>query len=238
MVKLMSWVTRHTDIKFLSIFLHGVIFSSYCVFTQFSALFPEMVDAVVLLDALGFLPTDPVLYHFFIITVQNMTSLYSKDDVIAYQCLWKYYFCIPQLQSCSCPVSSFWPSDFFSLQEEIFKVMKQGIDEMLQHEKNTEKTTRVYSYEKAVERYLIAPVYDQFRLNRCRHHHLWRVFLTNIKGQVYPKIKLHFYSFSPYLYCFYKHLDNLEKDETHRCLLLLRIDEAREHLQWVSKNMF
>lgn len=31
---------------------------------QFSALYPEMVDAVVLLDSYGFLPTDQVLFSF------------------------------------------------------------------------------------------------------------------------------------------------------------------------------
>ncbi|XP_040001404.1 serine hydrolase-like protein isoform X2 [Xiphias gladius] len=62
----------------------------------FSALYPEMVDAVVLLDSYGFLPTDP---------------------------------------------------------KEISKVMRRGMDELLQLEKNTEeRKTRVYTYEKAVER--------------------------------------------------------------------------------------
>ncbi|XP_040001413.1 serine hydrolase-like protein isoform X7 [Xiphias gladius] len=60
-----------------------------------SALYPEMVDALVLLDAYGFLPTD------------------SK---------------------------------------EISKVMRRGMDELLQFEKNTEEKKRVYTYEKAVER--------------------------------------------------------------------------------------
>lgn len=31
--------------------------------------------------------------------------------------------------------------------------MKQGMDEMLQFEKNPERTEKVYTYEKAVERY-------------------------------------------------------------------------------------
>ncbi|XP_040893026.1 serine hydrolase-like protein isoform X2 [Toxotes jaculatrix] len=61
----------------------------------FSALYPDMVDALVLLDAYGFLPTD------------------SKD--------------IP-------------------------KVMRQGMDEMLQFEQKTEGEKRVYTYEKAIER--------------------------------------------------------------------------------------
>ncbi|XP_044047214.1 serine hydrolase-like protein isoform X6 [Siniperca chuatsi] len=62
---------------------------------MFSALYPEMVDALVLLDAYGFLPTDST---------------------------------------------------------EISKVMRQGMDEMLQFEKKTEEKKRVYTYEKAVER--------------------------------------------------------------------------------------
>lgn len=37
---------------------------SILCFTQFSALYPEMVDAVVLLDSYGFLPTDLVLKQF------------------------------------------------------------------------------------------------------------------------------------------------------------------------------
>ncbi|XP_019111883.2 serine hydrolase-like protein [Larimichthys crocea] len=66
----------------------------------FSALYPEMVDAVVLLDSYGFLPTEL---------------------------------------------------------KEVTKVMRQGIEEMLQFEKRTEeKKTRVYTYENAVERLLAA----------------------------------------------------------------------------------
>ncbi|XP_063740251.1 serine hydrolase-like protein isoform X2 [Eleginops maclovinus] len=66
---------------------------------MFSALYPEMVDAFVLLDAYGFLPTD---------------------------------------------------------QKEIPKVMRQGIDEMIQYEKKTEEKKRVYTYEKAAERLFAA----------------------------------------------------------------------------------
>ncbi|XP_059195100.1 serine hydrolase-like protein isoform X3 [Centropristis striata] len=65
---------------------------------MFSSLYPEMVDAVVLLDCFGFLPAD-----------------------------------LP----------------------EITQAMRQGIDDMLQFEKKTEKK-RVYTYEKAVERWLAA----------------------------------------------------------------------------------
>ncbi|KAM3864750.1 serine hydrolase-like protein [Diretmus argenteus] len=66
----------------------------------FSALYPEMVDAVVLLDSYGFLPTDV---------------------------------------------------------KEIPKVMRQGMDEMLQFEKRKEeRKERVYTYEKAAERLLAA----------------------------------------------------------------------------------
>ncbi|XP_042341803.1 serine hydrolase-like protein isoform X2 [Plectropomus leopardus] len=67
---------------------------------MFSSLYPDMVDAVVLLDSYGFLPTDP---------------------------------------------------------KEMIKVMRQGIDQMIQFEqKMGEKKTRVYTYEKAVERLLAA----------------------------------------------------------------------------------
>ncbi|XP_049901430.1 serine hydrolase-like protein isoform X3 [Epinephelus moara] len=62
---------------------------------MFSALYPEMVDAVILLDSFGFIFTD------------------SKN---------------------------------------LSKAMRQGMDEMLQHEKKTEEKKRVYTYEKAVER--------------------------------------------------------------------------------------
>lgn len=34
-------------------------------FQQFSALYPEMVDSVILLDSLGFLPTDSVITIFY-----------------------------------------------------------------------------------------------------------------------------------------------------------------------------
>ncbi|XP_018520582.1 serine hydrolase-like protein [Lates calcarifer] len=66
---------------------------------MYSALYPEMVDALILLDGYGFLPTDP---------------------------------------------------------KEISKVMRQGMDEMIQFEKITEEERRVYTYEKAVERLLAA----------------------------------------------------------------------------------
>lgn len=33
--------------------------------------------------------------------------------------------------------------------------MRQGIEEMIQHEKNKDKPQKVYTYEKAVERYLL-----------------------------------------------------------------------------------
>ncbi|KAF7665077.1 hypothetical protein LDENG_00154560 [Lucifuga dentata] len=63
---------------------------------MFSALYPKMVDAVIMLDSFGFLPTDPV---------------------------------------------------------EMLKAMRQGMDEMLQFEKNKDrKMERIYTYEKAVER--------------------------------------------------------------------------------------
>lgn len=62
---------------------------------MFSALFPEMVEAVILLDAFGFIPTDS---------------------------------------------------------GEISKIMRQGIEEMIQYEKTKDKPPKVYTYEKAVER--------------------------------------------------------------------------------------
>ncbi|XP_028261645.1 serine hydrolase-like protein isoform X2 [Parambassis ranga] len=66
---------------------------------MFTALYPEMVDALVLLDVHGFVPTDP---------------------------------------------------------KKMSKLMRQGIDELLQFEKKTEEKTRVYTYEKAVQRLLAA----------------------------------------------------------------------------------
>uniref|UniRef100_A0A8C4GNW2 Serine hydrolase like n=1 Tax=Dicentrarchus labrax TaxID=13489 RepID=A0A8C4GNW2_DICLA len=52
----------------------------------------------------------------------------------------------------------FLTSSFLSLflQTEISKVMRQGMEEMFQFENKKEKKTRVYSYEKAVERLLAA----------------------------------------------------------------------------------
>ncbi|XP_043970040.1 serine hydrolase-like protein [Gambusia affinis] len=65
---------------------------------MFCALYPEMVDALVLLDSYGFLPTDP---------------------------------------------------------KEMPKVLREGLDEMIEFEKKMgEKKTRLYTYEKAVERLL------------------------------------------------------------------------------------
>lgn len=40
------------------------VYSAHCS-PQFSALFPEMVDAVILLDAFGFIPTDPVIAQYY-----------------------------------------------------------------------------------------------------------------------------------------------------------------------------
>ncbi|XP_008275461.1 serine hydrolase-like protein [Stegastes partitus] len=69
------------------------------VAAMFSALFPKMVDALVLLDFPGFLPT---------------------------------------------------------LASDIPKIMKQGIEEMLQFEKKKQENKRVYTYEKAAERLMAA----------------------------------------------------------------------------------
>lgn len=40
------------------------------------------------------------------------------------------------------------------------------MDEMLQYEKKTEEKRRVYTHEKAAERYCSAPARDQFQLNK------------------------------------------------------------------------
>ncbi|XP_071392802.1 serine hydrolase-like protein isoform X1 [Centroberyx affinis] len=91
---------------------------------MFSALYPEMVDAVVLLDSYGFLPTDA---------------------------------------------------------KEIPKVMRQGMEELLQFEKKTEeKKERVYSYEKAVERLLAANP----TLSEQSAHILLERGLTPVEGGV------------------------------------------------------
>ncbi|XP_041641591.1 serine hydrolase-like protein [Cheilinus undulatus] len=66
---------------------------------MFSALYPEMVDAIILLDAPGFLPKDAA---------------------------------------------------------EISELMREGIHEMLQYETKAEQKTKVYTYEKAMERLLAA----------------------------------------------------------------------------------
>ncbi|KAM9363674.1 serine hydrolase-like protein [Symphorus nematophorus] len=65
----------------------------------FSALYPEMVDVLILLDSFGFFPIDPA---------------------------------------------------------ELSKVMREGMDAMLQFEKKTEDKERVYTYEEAVKRLLAA----------------------------------------------------------------------------------
>lgn len=46
--------------------------TSLC-FLQFSALYPEMVDGIIVLDVFGFVPTDPVLQHYF-------SSLLEKNN--------------------------------------------------------------------------------------------------------------------------------------------------------------
>uniref|UniRef100_A0A3Q2Z2W2 Serine hydrolase like n=1 Tax=Hippocampus comes TaxID=109280 RepID=A0A3Q2Z2W2_HIPCM len=78
--------------------IHRVV-DSKCILFSRSALFPEMVEACVLLDSYGFLPTDP------------------KD--------------VPE-------------------------IMRRGMDGILEFEKKPEKSERVYTYEKAVERLLAA----------------------------------------------------------------------------------
>lgn len=51
----------HTQTHILTI-LFSVIIRSILSFPQFSALYPEMVDALVFLDSYGFLPTDTVQF--------------------------------------------------------------------------------------------------------------------------------------------------------------------------------
>lgn len=46
--------------------------TSLC-FLQFSTLYPEMVDGIIVLDVFGFVPTDPVLQHYF-------SSLLEKNN--------------------------------------------------------------------------------------------------------------------------------------------------------------
>ncbi|XP_049901428.1 serine hydrolase-like protein isoform X1 [Epinephelus moara] len=94
LVQLITVFTQYTGTIFLHFLAWYHIWSKLC-FLQFSALYPEMVDAVILLDSFGFIFTD------------------SKN---------------------------------------LSKAMRQGMDEMLQHEKKTEEKKRVYTYEKAVER--------------------------------------------------------------------------------------
>lgn len=54
--------------------------------------------------------------------------------------------------------------------------MREGIDEMLQYEKKTAKTERIYTYEKAVERYYTATL---VKLNE----RLVPQHTLNLKGQ-------------------------------------------------------
>lgn len=47
-------------------------------------------------------------------------------------------------------------------QKEISTIMRQGIEEMIQHEKVKDKPPKVYTYEKAVERYLLINLFICF----------------------------------------------------------------------------
>ncbi|KAG7238432.1 hypothetical protein INR49_030939, partial [Caranx melampygus] len=87
-----EWLMVSLQLKKFSIIGHSM---GADIAGMFSALYPEMVDALVLLDAYGFVATD------------------SK---------------------------------------EVSKMMRQGMDEMIQFEKKTDEKKRVYTYEKAVER--------------------------------------------------------------------------------------
>ncbi|XP_034753027.1 serine hydrolase-like protein [Etheostoma cragini] len=106
----------------------------------FSALYPEMVDALVLLDSYGFLPTDL---------------------------------------------------------KEHSKVMRQGMDEMLQFEKRekTEKKKRVYTYEKAVDRLVAAnPTLSE----QSVHILLERGLVQVDKGFVFSRdLRVHFKNIVP-----------------------------------------
>ncbi|XP_051242445.1 serine hydrolase-like protein isoform X2 [Dicentrarchus labrax] len=97
-MQLITVFTEYTE-NILLYFLALYYILSILCFPQFSSLYPDMVEAVILLDAFGFLPTDP---------------------------------------------------------KEIPKVMRQGMEEMLQYEKKTEEKKRVYTFEKAAERLLAA----------------------------------------------------------------------------------
>lgn len=147
------WVTLHVhpytpDVNQLS--MHFARCRVYSCPPQFSALFPEMLDAVILLDAFGFIPTDSVIAHllFIICILQNQgprccgsASVEGKKPKLFFSAL----------------VGWFLTSKHFLivfLQKEISKIMRQGIEEMIQHEKNKDKPPKVYTYEKAAERYL------------------------------------------------------------------------------------
>ncbi|TKS68081.1 Serine hydrolase-like protein [Collichthys lucidus] len=111
---------------------------------QFTALYPDMVDALVLLDSFGFLPTDT---------------------------------------------------------EEVSRVMRQGMDEMLQFEKKTEEKRRVYSYETAVQRLSAAnPTLSE----RSVHVLLERGLLQTEGG----------FSSSCFIWCFQKNIVRLSLEQS------------------------
>lgn len=69
-------------------------------FPQFSALYPEMVDTVILLDTLGFIPTDPVICIFLL-------PLYCIWQVFLQEKKHSSVHCIIHMPSCFSPVRGF-----------------------------------------------------------------------------------------------------------------------------------
>uniref|UniRef100_A0A3Q2V8Q5 Serine hydrolase like n=1 Tax=Haplochromis burtoni TaxID=8153 RepID=A0A3Q2V8Q5_HAPBU len=55
--------------------------------SQFSALYPEMVDGIIVLDVFGFVPTDPVLQHYFssLLGKKQQQSNKEKKRVYTYE---------------------------------------------------------------------------------------------------------------------------------------------------------
>lgn len=75
---------------------------SMLCFPQFSALYPEMVDAVVLLDSYGFLPTDQVLQQFLHPRLQLLRGCY-----LLHQAAEQFHKSSHMLRICSLDFSPF-----------------------------------------------------------------------------------------------------------------------------------
>uniref|UniRef100_A0A3Q1GX84 AB hydrolase-1 domain-containing protein n=1 Tax=Anabas testudineus TaxID=64144 RepID=A0A3Q1GX84_ANATE len=129
------------------------------------ALYPEMVDVVVLLDAFGFVPTAP---------------------------------------------------------KEIFKVMRQGMDELLQFEQKAEQTQRVYTYEKAVERLLAANP----TLSLQSVHILLERGLAQVEG---ASLNVNF------ILCFQK---NIARTTLEQCLEMQKKIQARFLVILINSDVF